>query len=126
MQTASLTSSDITTLSLRQDIGHAIRAGRLVEAEAKLQVLAELEPDSRALLVLQSMLGIRLGQVLDVVRRLNQLPDDAVPEMKALCLKLIGDPTWYGYATALEDSPDPSIRKAMRGLLGRPEEVVGQ
>ena len=53
----------------------------------------------------------------------NGLPEDQNPELKAICLYLLEDPTWHSYAAALEDSSDPYIRRAMFALLGRAEET---
>ena len=50
----------------------------------------------------------------------DEQPAGRYPELRALCLKLLNDPTWESEATALVDAPDPDIALAMRQLLGRP------
>lgn len=103
-----------------REVADAIRQGRLDEAEARLEELHEMEPASRDLLVFPVMIAIQRGRVRDVLREIYALDDDRCPELKALCLNLVGDPLWEGEARALaECSPHPHVRRAMQQLLGQ-------
>jgi hypothetical protein len=68
------------------------------------------------------MIAIQRGRVRDAWQLVNGLPEDAYPELKALCLCVMNDPSWHSYAQANEDHRDPYVRQAMRQLLGRPTE----
>ncbi|QHI99720.1 hypothetical protein GT347_18100 [Xylophilus rhododendri] len=95
----------------------ALREHRLDEAE---QLFAELgDADSRVknLRVFPVLLAIQRGRPLDALQFVNSLPGDPCPELRALCLRLLGDPRWQGEAATLLDSSDPEVGKAMRELL---------
>jgi len=100
-----------------------IKAGRLDDAETLMHRLYELYPKAREVLVFPVMIAIQRGRPNDAWQLVNGLPDDQSPELKALCLSVLGDPSWHSYALAHEDSPDPFVRKAMRELLRRPQEA---
>ncbi|MGH8778326.1 HrpB1 family type III secretion system apparatus protein [Paraburkholderia sp.] len=105
--------------SMGNAIVEHIRENRLDEAEALLQELNEAHPASKDLLVFPVMIAIQRGLLTEAWQLVNGLPDDQCPELKALCLRRLNDPTWYGYAESCVDHPDPYVRKAMRNLLGR-------
>jgi hypothetical protein len=71
---------------------------------------------------IEVLIALKRGRVHDAWQVVNGLPDDRCPELKALCLKILGDPAWYGYAAAHEDSPNAFVRKMMRQLLDKPLE----
>jgi type III secretion protein HrpB1 len=96
-----------------------IKANRLDEAETLMQRLHELHPATRHVLAFPVMILIQRGRRHEAWHLVNSLPENDSPELKALCLRLLGDPAWASYATAHEDSSDPFVRKAMRQLLGR-------
>lgn len=100
----------------------AIRDNRLDEAETLLQELHEAHPASKNLLVFPVMIAIQRGLATEAWQLVNGLPDDESPELKALCLRLLKDPSWYGYAEACVDHPNPHVRSAMRNLLDRSDE----
>lgn len=108
---------------LARDMVQDIRKGRLSAAEAKYHELCQMSPSCADLLAFPVVIAIQRGQVREALQQLNTLPDDPCPELRALCLYLIGDPSWYGIAISLEDSEDPTVRKAMRELLKRPVEA---
>lgn len=109
--------SDRAALAL--EVADAIRQGRLDDAEALLDELHALDPATRDLLVFPVVIAIQRGRVRDALQHLYTLDEDRCPELKALCLNLLGDPLWEGEARALLDhSPHPHVRRAMRQLLG--------
>ncbi|WP_240766727.1 HrpB1 family type III secretion system apparatus protein [Paraburkholderia flava] len=101
----------------------SIKANSFDEAETLLQQLHEVHPASKDMLIFPVLMAIQRGDVRGAWQIVNGLPDDESPELKALCLYLLKDPSWHSYATALEESPDPYIRKAMLRLLEREEET---
>jgi type III secretion protein HrpB1 len=110
--------ADDATALARSVVAH-ICGGRLDEAEATLALLHERLPASRDVLAFPVMIALQRGRPHDAWQLVNHLPDDQCPDLKALCLRMLGDPLWHGYATAHADSPDPHVRKAMRELLGQ-------
>lgn len=110
--------------AIKKEIANAIRQNRLDDADSQLQQLYEMDPSAREQLIFPAIIAIQRGNVLDVLQHINSLPEDRCPEIKAICLNLLGDPTWHAYALALEDSSDPFIRKAMRQLLERPDDTI--
>lgn len=113
--------NDMNAGTVAESIADAIRENRIDEAEALLPHLYELNPSAKDLLIFPALIAIQRGFVLDVLQHINGLEDDRCPEIKVLCLFIIGDPTWHGAACSLETSPDPAVRKAMQQLLNRPE-----
>jgi len=103
-----------------RDVADAIRQGRLDEAEIALEALHVLDPATEELLVFPIMIAIQRGMVREALQYIYTLDDDRCPELKALCLNLVGDPVWEGEARALaENSPHPHVRRAMQQLLGQ-------
>ena len=72
-----------------------------------------------------TIIAIQRGQLLDVYRDLADKGEDHCPELQALCLHRMGDPTWEGLARKVEadSSAAPHVRHAMRLLLEMPEPV---
>jgi type III secretion protein HrpB1 len=103
------------------ELAAAIKNKRLDEADALYDALCEVRGED-ALLTFRVLITIQRGRVLEALQFVNGLPQDRCPELKAICLYLIKDPTWQGIAESLEDSADPTVRKAMRQLLQRPNE----
>jgi type III secretion protein HrpB1 len=94
----------------------ALKEDRIDEAEAMYDVLSEVLPEAD-LLTFRVFLMIQRGGPIQALQYINELPEGTCPELKAICLNLISDPTWYSLAESLEDSPDPAVRKAMVQLL---------
>ncbi|MFL9874770.1 hypothetical protein [Paraburkholderia megapolitana] len=107
--------------SMGQVVADHIIENRLDEAEALLQELNDAYPETRNKLVFPVMIAIQRGFTNEAWQLVNGLPDDQCPELKALCLRQMNDPSWYGYAESCVDHPDANIRKAMRNLLDRSE-----
>jgi len=112
--------------SMVRAVADAIRGDRIDEAEALLNQLGAVYPAPDDLAVFGVVIAIQRGQAREALWALESLPGDAHPELKALCLHVLGEPTWEGRARELEDdeSVDPVVRRAMRQLLGRPVEDV--
>lgn len=106
--------------SLSQAMVEAMRDNRVDEAEAMFKLLCELDPSCEDLLIFPALIAIQRGQILAALQHINGLPEDRCPEIKALCLNLLGDPLWHGLAMSLVDSTEPYVRKAMRQLLCMP------
>jgi hypothetical protein len=105
--------------ALAQAIIEHIEANELDEAQALLAQMHEAYPRTREVLVFAVTIALVRGRPHEAWQLVNGLPEDHAPELKAICLKVLGDPSWHGYATAHEDSADPYVRVAMRRLLGR-------
>ena len=103
-----------------QAMVETLRAGRIDEAEAMFQRLARLDARVADMLLFPVLFMIQRHQPLDALRFVDAQPAGRCPELRALCLKVLGDPTWHGEAMALVESPDPGIAHAMRELLELP------
>ncbi|MDR5759465.1 HrpB1 family type III secretion system apparatus protein [Caballeronia sp. LZ035] len=104
--------------ALARAVADHIREGRIDEAELMLVRLHECCPASRDVLAFPVLIALQRGRTHDAWQLVNGLPDEQCPELKALCLRMLGDPLWHGYASAHADSPNPTVRRAMRQLLG--------
>ena len=95
----------------------ALRDGRADDAEAfweQWQSSGPLPPLAQAIPV---YIMLARGRTLDALRFMNDMPEDFCPELRTLCLRLAGDPTWVSHAQALENSDQPLVREGMRLLL---------
>jgi type III secretion protein HrpB1 len=106
--------------AMARAIVECIKDNRLTEAETLLEQLNDAYPATRDMPVFAVLIALRRGRPHDAWQIVNGLPEDHSPELKALCLKMLDDPSWHSYAIAHEDSPDPYVRRAMRHLLGSP------
>lgn len=106
--------------ALAQAIVDCIDSMQLDEAEALLERMHVAYPATREILIFEVTIALVRGRPNDAWQVVNGLPDESCPELKALCLRMLDDPSWHGYAVAHEDSPNPHVREAMRHLLGRP------
>jgi tetratricopeptide (TPR) repeat protein len=96
----------------------AIRDDRLDEAEALLEELNARSPETQEYLIFPVLIAIQRGYITEALQYLNEnLEEDAAPELKALCLNILGDPTWHLHAQRGLDSEDEHVRLAMRQLL---------
>lgn len=114
-----LTDLPVDAASMAQAIIEHIEANELDDAETLLADLRAAYPQTRDVLVFDVTIALVRGRAHEAWQLVNGLPDDRSPELKAICLKLLDDPSWHGYASAHEDSADPFVRSAMRRLLGR-------
>ena len=115
--------STSTLSELALDLADTLREDQLDRADALYQQMCETHPAAQEMLVFPVLIAIQRGRALDALQHINSLPAERCPELRALCLKMLGDPSWHGEATALAESPDPDIRKAMQQLLGRGAEA---
>jgi type III secretion protein HrpB1 len=95
----------------------AITENRLDEAETLLDELNALQPDTTEYLVFPVLIAIQRGFIKEALQYLNTLGENTAPELRALCLNILGDPSWNYHARDCLESDDPSVRKAMRELL---------
>ena len=100
-----------------------VRANRLDEADAALQLLNHAYPETIDLLIFPVIIAIQRGRLTEAWQLVNSQAEDESPELRALCLRLLNDPTWHGYAEAGLEHPDSYVRSAMRNLLDRSEET---
>jgi type III secretion protein HrpB1 len=108
-----------------QSVIECISRDRLDEASHLVAQMHDAHPSTRDSLVLPVMIALKGGRLHDAWQLVNGLPDERHPELKALCLQLLGDPTWRGYAEAHENSDDLYVRAVMRALLGKPDDIAG-
>jgi type III secretion protein HrpB1 len=96
----------------------AIRDDRLDEAETLLEELNARSPETQEYLIFPVLIAIQRGYIKEALQYLNEhLEEDAAPELKALCLNILGDPTWHMHAQQGLESEDEHVRLAMRQLL---------
>ena len=105
------------------DILEALRLDHADEAHARFQRLRENDDRARDLLVIPVLIAIQRGEALDALRMIDDHPPGHSPGLRALCLRVLGDPSWHGEATALLESEDPAVVKAMRELLSLPDDM---
>ncbi len=106
--------------TVARNMVEALRDNRLDEAQSLLNELNVLKPEVKDFLIFPVLIAIQRGQVREALQLVNDQPEDSCPELKALCLYILEDPSWQGIAESLEDSGDANVRQAMRQLLGRP------
>ncbi|SFD78329.1 HrpB1 family type III secretion system apparatus protein [Paracidovorax konjaci] len=121
MDESQLPDDPVAALAVR--LVDAIRDDRLDEAEALLEELNTLSPETEEYLIFPVLIAIQRGFITEALQYLNSLGEDTAPELKALCLNILGDPTWHYHAQQCLESDDAHVRKAMRQLLQiEPEE----
>ena len=103
-------------------LAETIKSNELDEAEAMLQDLQADHPEPDDLVVFSVIIAVQRGRTREMLRSLEEQPEDKFPELRALCLYMLGEPTWHGVAMSLEDSDDPYVRRSMQQMLGRPVE----
>lgn len=105
-------------VKLATDLVEAIRDDRLDEAETLLEELNARSPETQEYLIFPVLIAIQRGYIKEALQYLNEnLEEDAAPELKALCLNILGDPTWHMHANRGLESEDEHVRLAMRQLL---------
>jgi len=121
---ASATAASHDLPSMARAVADAIRENRIDEAESLLNQLCAVYPAPGDFTVFGVVIAIQRGRPREALWALEALPGDAYPELKALCLHVLDEPTWEGRAREIEDSDsaDPVVRRAMRQLLDRPVE----
>lgn len=111
------TGGDADLFSQVEELVRTLRDNRLDQAEAIYLGLCESFPAVHEMLVFPVLIAIQRGQALEALRLVDDQPPGRCPELRALCLKVLGDPRWQGEATALLDSSDPAVARSMRELL---------
>ena len=105
-------------IALATALVEAIRDDRLDEAETMLEELNAMAPETQEYLICPVLIAIQRGYIKEALQYLNEhLEEDAAPELKALCLNILGDPTWHMHAQRGLESEDEHVRLAMRQLL---------
>ncbi|RYX91807.1 MAG: hypothetical protein EOO28_24455 [Comamonadaceae bacterium] len=113
-------SEDSEFAILTRAMAQSLQDGHLDESEAMYARLCTMDARAESVLIFPVMFAIQRGKALQALQLINELPADRCPELRVLCLNVLGDPSWHGEATALLDSPNPTVRKAMRELLCKP------
>jgi type III secretion protein HrpB1 len=104
---------------LIDDFGLAIREERLDDAQRLLGELAAIDADVAARPFYSTMLSLARGDAVGALRALQDGGEE-VDELRAICLRAMGDPTWEGLAESVAQTcNDPSTRAAMLSLLER-------
>ncbi|GKT20982.1 HrpB1 family type III secretion system apparatus protein [Acidovorax sp. SUPP3334] len=112
--------------ALAVSLVNAIRENQLDEAETMLEELNALSPDTEEHLIFPVLIAIQRGYTQEALQYLNSLGEDTAPELKALCLNIMGDPTWHYHAQSCLESEDEHVRKSMRELLQLEPEMAGE
>lgn len=106
-----------SVVDLAATLIEAIRDDRLDEAETLLDELNTLYPETEEFLIFPVLIAIQRGYITEALQYLNSLGEDTAPELKALCLNILGDPIWHYHARQGLESEDAYVRRAMRELL---------
>ena len=109
------------------EVMRAISKNDLDLADANLEVLVTLTGrhfDDPEVLFLRTTIAIQRGRSRDALNMLNGLGEDVCPELRAMCLYSIQDPSWEGLAESLRNSPKPHVAKAMGKMLDRYRAVM--
>jgi type III secretion protein HrpB1 len=115
---ASAAETEDPVVQLATALVEAIRDDRLDEAETLLEELNARSPETQEYLIFPVLIAIQRGYIKEALQYLNEnLEEDAAPELKALCLNILGDPTWHLHAQRGLESEDEHVRLAMRQLL---------
>jgi type III secretion protein HrpB1 len=122
MSTTILQSDDIGELG--KALVEAITDARLDEAELILERLNEVDPSTEEYLIFPVIIAIQRGFIAEALQYLNSLGEDKAPELKAVCLYILGDPLWHSQAQEALQSDDPHTRQAMRELMQLDTEPV--
>lgn len=107
--------------AVRDELRDALSTFRLDDAELAYAELTDqlgVDPDSDDMLAPRVMLGIFNGRLNDMLQMLNGLGEDRGLGLKAVCLHMMGDPTWEGLAAQVEETSASDVeRGAMQSLL---------
>jgi type III secretion protein HrpB1 len=102
---------------LRAQLRLALGRQEVDEAEHLIDELTELDPTAKNDPLPRVFWLLQCGRPLDALHLLNDCGDAAFPELRAVCLKGLGDPTWQGLASSLCETSGPVVRLAMAQLL---------
>ena len=118
MDTTPAASASDSASDLARAMRDALREGQLDDAQAMLDQLSSIIGDEQHLLTFRVLIAIQRGHIREALQMVHAQGHQDGAELKALCLHLLGDPSWHGEATALLDSPNANTRRAMAELLG--------
>jgi type III secretion protein HrpB1 len=108
-------------------LSRGIQDGNLDDAEEVLATLNILSPGHIGINEFLPYIAIKRGRVREALQMYAASPSDDSKwhAMTALCLRLLGDPTWHGHATQAIEKDDSTSGYAhilARILLGREQE----
>jgi type III secretion protein HrpB1 len=117
-----MTTTKADTQQLAVSLVDALKGNRLEDAESIWHLLRDTDDVPQEAHAFPAFIMIQRGKAIEALQYLNTLPAECCPDVRALCLYLVGDPTWHSHAAALADNPDEGIKSAMRHLLEAPVE----
>lgn len=121
MTTDAMKTSTDRVSGLKRELRDAARNFRFSAAEVIYEELTQecgVDPDSDDMLAPRVMIGLRNDRLLEMMQMLNGLGEDRALNLKAICLQMLGDPSWDGMAQHVEETTDdPRIRRSMQSLL---------
>jgi len=107
------------TVGLIEQFRLAVREERLDEAQCLLDELGASDPEVAARPVYATMLALAHDDALGALQALQGTGEEH-DDLRAICLRALGDPCWEGLATSLaEESGEMRVRAAMCHLLDR-------
>ena len=91
-----------------------IQENQLDDSEILLDAIKALSPGLSGIDEFSAYIAIKRGQIREALQMYAATPSDDSKwfVMMALCLKLVGDPTWHWHATQSLERDDPSARYA--------------
>lgn len=92
-------------------------------AQAILNTIALLEPrcDLRRL---QALTHYRLGQYVEAMRCWNEIDDTSARALSALCLRHIGEASWWGAAQLIYESGDAAAIEVLEPWMNETPEAM--
>lgn len=111
-------------------VSRGIQDGNLDDAEEVLSALKVLSPGLHAIDEFLPYIAIKRGMAREALQMYAASPSDDSKwhAMTALCLRLLGDPTWHWHATQAIEKNDPTPGYAhdlAAILLGKEQEASG-
>lgn len=95
----------------------ALQKQSLHEATDLLDTLHKRNPELKEMRVFPVLIEIQRGNVFGALQILNEGDENADPELRAICLRLLNDPMWHSYAMKAMETGDESVCQGMRTLL---------
>ena len=106
---------------LKRDMRNAVRAFRIAEADEICHHLIDdcgVDAEADDMLPSRVTIDVLSGRIHDAMCMLNGLGEDRGLGLKAVCLRLMGDPFWEGTAVqAQATTDDPVLKQSMQLLL---------
>jgi type III secretion protein HrpB1 len=114
---SSFSSDEESIPELMDKLSLALQAHSLYEATDLLDTLCRLNPELKEMRLFPVFIEIQRGNVFGALQILNEGNENENPELRAICLRLLGDPMWHFYAMKAMETGDESVREGMRILL---------